>query len=180
MNLYHALEATSDLDRVVDWAAHKVTMHPALLEDLRLEIKLELTQVPAPSVGDHIKLGATVARRVTFKFKARLHGPLSTPSCAEANQARSSFESNYDIEAMVDSIGTDDQILAAEIEGPGELNHERLRAVLDRLSPALYRVARHIVRGQNMAFIAAAEGLSEASVRTLLHRIENQIQELKQ
>lgn len=179
MNLYHALASTSDLERVVDWAAHKVTIHPALLEDLRQEIKLELTQVPAPTVGDPVKVGATVARRVTFKFKARLHGPLSTPGCAEANRTRSSFESDYDIESIVDSMGSEDPALDTEIDEAGAINHERLRAVLDHLSPALYRIARHIVRGQNMAFIAAAEGISATSVRTLLHRIENQIQELK-
>lgn len=180
-DLYVHLAAINELDRVVDWATRRVTIHPAFLDDLRQEILIELTKVRVRA-EDPVKLGATVASRICLKFKAQYHGPIKFPDCAAANRARSrTVDFTDDDAASADFLSLDealqhrDQATTDEHVLPTP-DASRLAAVLDSLSPALYRVARHIARGENIAFIAATEGMTEGSVRTVMHRIQHAIE----
>lgn len=180
--LFARLDQLSELDRVVTFAARRVTIHPALFDDLRQEILIEFTRVPDVA-QDPVKLGYTIASRVSLKFKAHYHGPLRLPDCAAANRARgASLELNtvdFGDSADLDVENAGEE-LESEADSSSEISQaeiEQVRSTLDTLSPALYRVARHIVRGQNIGFIAAAEGMTEASVRTVIHRIHHALEE---
>lgn len=181
--LFTRLSEIRELDRVVDWATRRVTIHPAFADDLRQEILIELTRVKVHA-EDPVKLASTVASRISLKFKAQHHGPIKFRDCASANRARrGSVELLPDDADEPDdrSVGDLPSFLAAadhpaDTDSPPEVDPDRLASVLDALSHALYRVARHIVRGENAAFIAAAEGMTEASVRTVIHRIHHAIQ----
>lgn len=180
-SLYARLSAIHELDRVVEWATRRVTIHPAFADDLRQEILIELTRVQV-AADDPVKLGSTVASRVSLKFKAQHHGPIKFRDCTSANRARRGA-----IELAADDSDDVDPLILDLLEryAPADDLHEedqpldptRLTRVFDSLSPALYRVARHIARGENIAFIAAAEQMTEASVRTVIHRIHHAVED---